>query len=297
MITLLQLRYFQRLAATEHITQTAKDLYISQTALSSMIIGLEKELGVQLFDRSKRSIRLNDAGRTYLKYVNDIFTSLDNGYAALQDMTDARETQVSIAVGSSLVWAPLFHNFHKSFPKYSLKQYNYSIEGLTKSMRNMEVDFVLAGEGDIPTAGLDKTLIKYDNTYLCVAPNNKFAQRDEVYLEELKDEPFISLPIGAPWRKFCDELFEQAGYEIFPVVECDYTMRAPLIESEFGIALTSSSARDVDLLKPNKYIPVADEYAKRKMELYWNPKRYMSKAARDFMQFCENYWPDVQENG
>ena len=40
----------------EHITQTAKDLYISQTALSSMIIGLEKELGVQLFDRSKRSL-------------------------------------------------------------------------------------------------------------------------------------------------------------------------------------------------------------------------------------------------
>ena len=63
MITLLQLDYFRRLAATEHITQTAKDLFISQTALSSMIISLEKELGVQLFDRSKRSIRLNQAGK------------------------------------------------------------------------------------------------------------------------------------------------------------------------------------------------------------------------------------------
>ena len=51
MITLLQLEYFRKLAATEHITQTAKELYISQTALSSMIIGLEKELGVQLFAR------------------------------------------------------------------------------------------------------------------------------------------------------------------------------------------------------------------------------------------------------
>ena len=100
MITLLQLEYFRKLAATEHITQTAKELYISQTALSSMIIGLEKELGAQLFERSKRSIRLNEAGRTYLKYVDQIFTAMDNGRAALRDMTESREKEVSIAVGS-----------------------------------------------------------------------------------------------------------------------------------------------------------------------------------------------------
>ena len=76
MITLLQLDYFRKLAAVEHITKTAQELRISQTALSSMIINLERELGVQLFDRSKRTIRLNDAGRLYLKYVNDVFTAV-----------------------------------------------------------------------------------------------------------------------------------------------------------------------------------------------------------------------------
>ena len=66
MITLLQLDYFRRLAASEHITATARELYISQTALSNMLSGLEKELGVRLFDRVGRSIRLNEAGRVYL---------------------------------------------------------------------------------------------------------------------------------------------------------------------------------------------------------------------------------------
>lgn len=295
MITLLQLKYFQKLAATEHITQTAKDLFISQTALSSMIIGLEKELGVQLFDRSKRSIHLNEAGRIYLKYVDEIFMALDNANSALRDMTDSRETLVSLAVSSSLVWAPLFHSFHKAFPNYSLKQFNYAIDGLTKAMHDNELDFVIAGEGDISAEGLERALIKYDRIYLCVSQNNKFAKREEVFLSELKDEPFISLPIDAPWRKYCDELFQKAGYSVSPVVECDYTMRAPLIESEFGIALTSSSAREVDLLKPNVYIPIADDFATRKMELYWNPKRYMSQAAHDFMEFCKTYWPDQQD--
>ena len=102
MITLLQLDYFRRLAASEHITATAKELFISQTALSSMIISLERELGVQLFDRSRRSIRLNAAGRTYLGYVNQVFAALDNGLAAIKDLEDTREQQVSMAVGSSL---------------------------------------------------------------------------------------------------------------------------------------------------------------------------------------------------
>ena len=56
------------------------------------------------------------------------------------------------------------------------------------------------------------------------------------------------------------------------------------------MALTSSSAREVDLLKPNRYIRVADSYAVRKMYLYHNPQRYMTKAARDFLEFCVGYY-------
>ena len=86
MITLLQLDYFRKLAAVEHITKVARELNISQTALSSMMINLEREVGVSLFDRSKRTIRLNDAGRVYLKYVNDIFMTMENGRLALQEV-------------------------------------------------------------------------------------------------------------------------------------------------------------------------------------------------------------------
>lgn len=296
MITLLQLEYFRKLAATEHITQTAKDLYISQTALSSMIIGLEKELGVQLFERSKRSIRLNEAGRTYLKYVDQIFTAMDNGRAALRDMTESREKEVSIAVGSSLVWAPFFHQFHKHFKGYALQQYNWTVNELNTALQSMRVDFVIAGDGDISTNGLASAWIKDDDIYLCVPKTHRFYDRESVYMDEIRDEKFISLPKGAPWRVYCDTLFEQAGIKVRPVVECDYTMRAPLIESEFGVALTSGSAYDVDLLKPNHYVRIADSYAKRKMFLYWNPDRYMSKAAQDFKEFCLQYWNPPKEN-
>ena len=290
MITLLQLDYFRRLAATEHITQTAKDLYISQTALSSMIIGLEKELGVQLFDRSKRSIRLNQAGRLYLQYVNEVFTALDNGRCALQDLAENAERQVSLAVGTSQVWLPMLRDFRKHCPECAIKQHNQTLEELIDSLRSMKTDFVIASVDEIPDPDLEHVFLKKDRVYLCVPKTHRLAGREKVWLEELSNEPYIDLPAGTPWREYCAQLFKRAGVSIRTVLECDYSIRAALVESEFGVALTSGSAYEVDMLKPNCYVPIADSFAYREMALFWNPKKYMSQTAQNFRAFCASYW-------
>lgn len=290
MITLLQLDYFRRLAATEHITQTAKELYISQTALSSMIIGLEKELGIQLFDRSKRSIHLNQAGRVYLQYVNEVFTALENGRTALQELTEAAEHQVSLTVGSPQVWLHMIRDFRKQCPEYSIKQYSQTLEGLTDSLRSMKTDFVIAGVDEVPDPAFEHVVLKTDRVYLCVPKSHRLAQREQVWLRELADEPYIDLPVGAPWRTYCAQLFDRAGVKIRRVLECDASIRSALIDAEFGVALTSSSAYEVDMLRPNRYVPIADEFSRREMALFWNPKKYMSKAALSFRGFCADYW-------
>lgn len=290
MITLLQLDYFRKLAVTEHITQTAKELYISQTALSSMIIGLEKELGVQLFDRSKRSIRLNQAGKLYLQYVNDVFAALDNGRSALEELTERAEKQVSVAMGTSQVWLPMVRDFRKHYPECAIRQQNMTLEELIDALRSMKTDFVIASTDEIPDANLEHVFLKKDGVYLCVPKTHRLAGRKSVYLKELEDEAYIDLPAGAPWREYCAQLFKRAGVNIRTVLECDYSLRAALIDSEFGVALTSASAYEVDMFKPNCYIPIADEFACREMALFWNPKRYMSKAALSFREFCASYW-------
>lgn len=295
MITLLQLDYFRKLAATEHITRTAKDLYISQTALSSMIIGLEKELGVQLFDRSKRAIHLNEAGRLYLSYVNEVFNALENGRAALNDLTQAVEKQVSIAVGTSQIWRPMLRDFSRAWPECTIKQHNLDLEGLSQALQEMTVDFVIAGTEDISAADMAYLPIKHDDVYLCVPQNHRLAGRESVFLKELEGEPFINLNVGTPWEQYCRQMFKRAGVNVRVVVECDYTVRASLVESGIGVALTSASAYEEDLLQPNSYIRIADDFAKRELALFWNPKKYLSKAACSFREFCIEYWKKKQE--
>lgn len=295
MITLLQLDYFRRLAATEHITRTAKELCISQTALSSMIIGLERELGVQLFDRPKRFIRLNQAGRIYLEYVNEVFAALNNGRAALKDLSEAEEKQVSLDVGTAQIWMPMIRDFCKHFPDYTIRQNVRTLDGLQAALQTLKTDFVIAGLDEVTDPELEHVVVKRDCVYLCVPKNHRFAGRKYIYLKELEKEPYVDLPVEAPWRYYCTRLFQRAKVEVNRVVECDYTVRSALIEAQFGIALTSASAFEVDLLKPNCYIPVADSFAYREMALFWNPKKYMSQAAVNFRKFCGAYWGGAQE--
>ena len=66
---LLQLYYFKALAEREHLTATAAELYISPPSLSAAISRLETDLGVPLFDRVGRNIRLNDKGRQFYDHV------------------------------------------------------------------------------------------------------------------------------------------------------------------------------------------------------------------------------------
>ena len=100
-----QLKYFEVCANLENITKAADKLNIVQPALSQSIRKLEVELGVNLFDRIGRSIRLNDNGRILLKYTGQILALMESAKGELQDHIK-RETgllRIQILCGSSLI--------------------------------------------------------------------------------------------------------------------------------------------------------------------------------------------------
>lgn len=88
---LTQLLYFKTVAETGKISLAAKKLYVSAPALSIAIANLEKELGVQLFDRANNRIVLNEQGRTYLRYVNQILGDLSQANQTVKSMSPDAE--------------------------------------------------------------------------------------------------------------------------------------------------------------------------------------------------------------
>lgn len=67
---LLQLKYFSELAKRQHLNKTAQEMLVTPSAISSSLARLEKEMGVKLFDRVGRNIRLNNYGKILQRYVD-----------------------------------------------------------------------------------------------------------------------------------------------------------------------------------------------------------------------------------
>ncbi|MEK1832772.1 LysR family transcriptional regulator [Priestia megaterium] len=78
-MNLKQLQYFRLLAKTEHFTRTASQLFITQPSLSQAISELEKELGVKLFERKGRNVKLTKFGQSFLPYVEKGLTEIEKG--------------------------------------------------------------------------------------------------------------------------------------------------------------------------------------------------------------------------
>ena len=283
MVTLQQLIYFKALVRNGHLTRTAEAMHVTQTTLSNTIINLERQLGVQLFDRVNRSMQLNEAGRAYFTYVDEALSLLDNGLIAISDYRQDGGQSVSVAMTSSNIWSGLIRSFRARYPEYSIRQLGAGSAQSREMLVHQDLDFVIAGVSDFSLTGLKHQVIREEALYLCVPPGHRLARRRRVRLDELREERFIDLPAGSAFRVFCDELFRAAGLPHHTTLECDYTLRGQLVRSGFGVAVTTDTARKQGVLgTENVYVLISDAIARRPIAVVWNPRRRLSRAALDF---------------
>lgn len=285
MVTLQQLKYFQELAKTCHMTRTAERLHITQTTLSNTIKNLENQLGLPLFDRVGRTLRLNETGELYLRYVTEALMALENAQTVIDDRRENNQS-VSIATSSSNLWATLIHGFCSRYPSYNIRQTEGDTIQFREMLLNQKIDFVITGVNDFSLSGLEHRVFREEQLYLSVTGHHPLAGRPGIFLAEAKEESFINLPEKAPFRSFCDSLFQKAGFPCRATLECEYTLRGKLVTAGFGVAITTHTARMQNILGDNlAYIPILDDFARRPVAIIWNPKHYLSRAALDFRDY------------
>lgn len=107
-----QLKYFAAVADTLNFSRAAETLFISQSALSKQIADLERELGIVLLQRDKRSVRLTPAGKVFLNEAKVILMRMDTIPILLkntEDIEEKEEHNVFIGVESRVGDSPIFH--------------------------------------------------------------------------------------------------------------------------------------------------------------------------------------------
>ncbi|SCJ53680.1 HTH-type transcriptional regulator gltC [uncultured Eubacterium sp.] len=289
---LLQLKYFLMLARTEHVSKTAAALHISQPSLSSTIKKLENEVGVPLFTRQGRNIRLSPYGHAYLTYVEQIFTALENGQRTLAVMKGQDDRHLALGILSPYIWKDLLRAFSESHP--SVKMDRYSMEGSNhiKALLNGNVDMYLGALNGLSDRNLTSKVLYEDDMVLLVNKSHPLADKKEIDLRECRNESFINLSKSTNLQQFISEIYEDAGFVPDSIMECDYTLRDQMVIENYGVSITTkTSAENVDSDQVTA-LALTSPKKKRILGLVWHKNLVFTPAMKQFHDFACQYFDE-----
>ena len=288
---LLQLKYFQAVAQYEHIGRAAKQLNVSQPAVSLMISRLEEELGVKLFNRVGRNIILNEYGMAFLQRVNAIIQEEASAINELNEMQAEADETISIAMTSPNLLDGVLLPYIEANPDIKWKIRVADIQQCINLMKTGEVDFCVSSPG-IWGNGFKTTLCIEDDLVVVASCNHHFAGEKFVTLQEIASERIISLVGEHAFRQLIDEIFNSYGIRLNYHIECDHFLRNKLMEINQGIYIGMKTIKGRNLYGNNVcFIPIsAENFPKTQITISHAYNRFLGKNAQLLIEHIVQFY-------
>lgn len=287
---LLQLRYFQAVAALEHVTRAAEQLHVSQPSLSRSLARLENELGVELFDRDGRRVRLNRFGQMFRLRIDRALGELDDARREAVEAAGLERGIVAIASETLRTVSDLLAGFLRAHGDVRFRLYQSTAERMRGQLAEGEVDLCFASQ---PLGGslLDSVRLVREDVLLAVPMEHRLAGRKRVRIGELEHEPLVTTREGYWLRALAAQMFEAAGAE--PNFACEGDEPAAirgLISDGLGIGLLPMIARESADEPKVAWVRVDDANCRRTLDLVWRHDAYLSLAAKQFREAAIEYF-------
>lgn len=248
---LRHLRYFVTVAEEENVTRAAARLHVSQPPLTRQIRDLESELGVALFQRTGKSLRLTEPGRFFLGEARSALQRVEEAVQALRNFASGGQGEVHVgyAPSPSVGILPLIlREFRRRTPRVRIVLHDHASPEMLAGLRNGSLHAAFMME---PPARLVRDLVfeklRAFPLVVAIAPDHPFARRRSVTLKEVLAEPIVaySRKEFPDYHGLLNRATGGATKRLRLVEECDSgTSLIAAIESGRGIAITSTSLAD-----------------------------------------------------
>ena len=200
---LRQLEYLVAVAEEANFTRAAERIHVAQPAVSAQIQRLERELGQTLVDRSRRAVRLTEAGEAVLPHARAALAAVRTMHVAAEEITQLVRGTVTIGtVTSHNVDMPgLLADFHNEHPNVEITLGTDTSDNLIDNVRTGKLDVAIASVGpdEVPD-GLDVEVVTDEAIEAAVCRTDPLAKRKKIRLADLRDRTLIALPVGAGIR-------------------------------------------------------------------------------------------------
>jgi DNA-binding transcriptional LysR family regulator len=199
---LRHLRYFIAVAEELHFTRAAERLHIGQPPLSQAVQALEADLGAQLFQRTRRWVRLTEAGKLFLADARRILALSEQAGETARRAQRGEAGELRIGFTYSTPFTPLFasviNRYRQEFPAVSLTLREmatlHQLDALAQ--RSLDLGFVRPPE-TAPTGGLALTVLREDPLLAILPSAHPLAAHESIAMADLNGLPFVMYPPGA----------------------------------------------------------------------------------------------------
>lgn len=291
-----QIQYFLSIVDTGSFSAAADEHYISQSSLSKVIIALEKELEVPLFDRSKRKVFLTQAGEAFLGHAR----KLDAAYKAMIVELDGYKSDTdsfsiaAIPVLTQYGIATSIAQFRDLYPhiRFSLEE----IDGLNilPALAEHRFDLAFTRHNNLIHDQYESLEICKDKLLVVVSRKNRHANRSSISLKELSSDNFIVFDRVTDMHKLIMDECGKAGFE--PTIFYSSHRKVSvfgLVGTNIGLALMPVKIYEYHQHPDVLAIPL-DEHIECNIVLAYLKNRKLPKAASTFIDFMEKLAVDSQ---
>ena len=214
---------FLKVTELKSFSRAAEALDYSQSAVTVQIQQLERELGVQLFDRIGKTVSITQYGKDFVSYARDVVSAIARASAFASSDSELSGT-VRVGTLNSLLTAS-FSNivplYHERFPHVQISLHAGNIASITEMLVKNELDIIYTLDEQIFDTQFVKVFEAQEDVVIVTNTENPLSARDDVHLADLVLHPFILMNHGNPYRDQFDRELARQDLSVEPFLELE----------------------------------------------------------------------------
>lgn len=303
--------YIKAIAETRNISAAAESLGISQPALSAYLKKLEDNVGVMLFDRSKKPLDLTEEGKVYLQFTDKVEALNKEFIQRISDIENMKSGQLTVGGAGffNITYIPkAVAGFVSKYPGVDVEIIDGKIPDITAAALNGKIDLFITPVADDERFHYEKLL--REKIFICIpkgwSVNDDLGKtkRDgyrvltEKDFERLKESTFVLLHKDQHIGRKMKDIFDRYGFAPKHSVIVDQTMTSlALTGAGVGISLITESTIKNSGLKEYPAVYLADEdICSREIFVAYPKNKYLSRATAKFIEILKDVNSKITEN-
>lgn len=248
-ITLRQMRVFAAVARNLSFTKAARELHLTQPAISQQVKLLEEEVGLPLFEHIGRKVHLAPAGVELLRYTEQAMELLRQASESLSAMRGLKRGVLKLgAVSTAKYFAPsLLSAFTPAYPEVTIKFVVGNRQEIIQQLAANEIDLVIMGRPPRELETVAEAFAKHPQVIIA-SPTHPLAAKRRIKLSQLATEYFLIRETGSGTRASMERVFGERGvpFRVSMEVTSNETIKQAVM-ADMGISFISSHTVGLEL--------------------------------------------------